>query len=96
MVYEISLTDGFVISDDQLRLDISDDQLRLDMAFIHRALAGAYWTVDRTAFLTERIIANCLCFGIYRQSGDQIDRTSSPGDQCVVFFIRHESRDTLL
>jgi GNAT superfamily N-acetyltransferase len=51
---------------------ISDDRARLDMAFVHAALAGSYWAADRPRALTERSVANCLCFGIYAADGSQV------------------------
>lgn len=63
MVHEVSLPDGLLIS---------DDRSRLDLAFIHEALADAYWTVGRPRAHTERSIAHCLCFGIYLPDGRQI------------------------
>lgn len=55
-VHQVTLPNGYVIS---------DDRHRLDMKFVHASLAQAYWSVDRPRAVTERSVANCLCFGIY-------------------------------
>lgn len=55
-VHDVTLPNGYTIS---------DDRARLDMAFVHASLGQAYWAVDRPEALTERSVANCLCFGIY-------------------------------
>lgn len=41
------------------------------MAFVHAALADAYWAIGRPRALTERSWANCLCFGLYAPDGAQ-------------------------
>jgi GNAT superfamily N-acetyltransferase len=63
MVHEVSLPNGYLIS---------DDRARLDMEFVHESLADAYWAVGRPRALTERSWANCLCFGIYAPDGGQV------------------------
>jgi GNAT superfamily N-acetyltransferase len=62
-VHAVSLSNGYVIS---------DDPERLDMEFVHCALADAYWAIGRPRALTERSWANCLCFGIYSIDGTQV------------------------
>jgi GNAT superfamily N-acetyltransferase len=62
-VHAVSLSNGYVIS---------DDRERLDMEFVHGALADAYWAIGRSRALTERSWANCLCFGIYSIDGTQV------------------------
>ena len=52
--------------------EISEDRARIDMAFVHEALEGSYWAADRPRALTERSVANCLCFGIYAADGSQV------------------------
>jgi GNAT superfamily N-acetyltransferase len=63
MVHAVTLPNGYVIS---------DERARIDMAFVHDALAGAYWAVGRPRAVTERSWANCLCFGIYAPDGVQV------------------------
>jgi len=49
---------------------ISDDREALDMAVIHRFLSlDSCWAQDRPLAVTQRAIANSLCFGIYAPSG---------------------------
>jgi GNAT superfamily N-acetyltransferase len=55
-VHDVTLPNGYTIS---------DDRARLDMPFVHASLAEAYWSVDRPRAVTERSFANCLCLGIY-------------------------------
>lgn len=62
-VHAVPLPNGYVIS---------DDRARLDMDFVHTSLATAYWAIHRPRAVTERSAANCLCFGVYAPSGEQI------------------------
>ncbi|MCB8878186.1 GNAT family N-acetyltransferase [Acidisoma silvae] len=62
-VHAVLLTNGYVIS---------DDRAKIDMAFVHRSLATAYWAMNRPPAVTERSMANCLCFGIYAPPGEQV------------------------
>jgi GNAT superfamily N-acetyltransferase len=62
-LHAVTLSNGYVIS---------DDRERLDMEFVHSALADAYWAIGRPRALTERSWANCLCFGIYSIDGTQV------------------------
>ena len=55
-VHAVTLSSGYVIS---------DDRARLDMGFVHASLAEVYWGAKRVPAVTERSFANCLCFGIY-------------------------------
>lgn len=76
---------------------ISDDRTRLDMAFVHHALAGAYWSLDRPRAVTERSWANCLCFGLYAPSGEMAGFARLLTDYATRahlgdVFIRPESR----
>lgn len=52
---------------------ISTEQDRLQVDVVHRYLTTeAYWTTGRTRTMTEKAIANSLCFGLYhgdRQMG---------------------------
>jgi GNAT superfamily N-acetyltransferase len=50
----------------QAAYTISTDQAKLQLDVIHRYLTEeAYWTTDRTRAMTEKSIANSLCFGVY-------------------------------
>lgn len=62
-VHAVPLPSGYVISDDRAKIDV---------AFVHKSLATAYWAIHRPPAVTERSIANCLCFGIYAPSGEQV------------------------
>ncbi len=51
-------------------MDISTDQARLDIDLIHRFLSGeSYWAQGRAREVTERAIAESLCFGVYDARG---------------------------
>jgi GNAT superfamily N-acetyltransferase len=63
MAYEISLPNGYAVS---------DDQARLDMTVIHGFLEDAYWARGRDRALTERSIANCIALGAYAPGGAQV------------------------
>lgn len=46
---------------------VSDDAARLDVKAVHDFLAGqSYWAEHIPRSITERAIANSLCFGLYR------------------------------
>jgi GNAT superfamily N-acetyltransferase len=62
-VHAVTLSNGYVIS---------DDRTRIDMEFVHNSLSSAYWAVNRPRAVTERSATNCLCFGIYAPGGVQI------------------------
>ena len=62
-VHAVNLPNGYVIS---------DDRVRLDMAFVHASLAGVHWAADRPRAVTERSWANCLCFGVYAPDSGQV------------------------
>ena len=62
-VHAVELLNGYVIS---------DDRVRLDMEFIHASLADVYWAASRQRALTERSWANCLCFGVYAPDETQV------------------------
>ena len=48
---------------------ISTDKARLQVDVIHGYLTKeAYWTTGRTREMTEKTIANSLCFGVYDQA----------------------------
>jgi GNAT superfamily N-acetyltransferase len=45
---------------------ISTDKHRLDVDFVHAYLSGeSYWAKGRSRAVTEKAIANSLCFGVY-------------------------------
>lgn len=47
---------------------LSSDPARLDVAWVHGELcAKSYWAQGRTLVMQERIIANSLNFGLYRE-----------------------------
>lgn len=60
---EVTLPNGYVIS---------DDRSRLDMDFVHASLATVNWATGKPRNVIERGWANCLCFGIYSPDGEQV------------------------
>ncbi len=51
---------------------ISTDRALLDVDFIHEYLSGqSYWAAGRSRAVTEKAIANSLCFGVY-EHGRQV------------------------
>lgn len=55
-----------------MNLEISTDPQRLDMDVIHRFLSErSYWAEGRPLEVTQRALANSLCFGVY-SDGQQI------------------------
>ncbi len=51
-------------------LMISTDKSRLDVDYVHAYLSGeSYWAKGRSRAVTEKAIANSLCFGVY--AGDR-------------------------
>jgi len=63
VIHTVTLSSGYVVS---------DERARLDMEFVHESLAGVYWAVNRPRALTERSWANCLCFGAYAPDGAMV------------------------
>ena len=61
MPHEITLPNGYVIS---------DDRTRLDMAFVLDSLETTAWGAGRPRAVMTRSWANCLPFGIYTPAGD--------------------------
>ena len=51
---------------------ISTDRQQLDIATIHGFLRTAYWCEGIPLEIVERAIENSLCFGIYKQTGEQV------------------------
>jgi GNAT superfamily N-acetyltransferase len=75
-VYEVSLADGWVISDDRARLDVE---------LVHRYIADeSYWARGRSRAIMERCIANSLCFGLYAPDGSQAGFTRVVSDRAVI------------
>ena len=60
MAHMITLENGYTIS---------DERARIDMEFVHASMAQTYWGADRARSITERSVANCLCFGVYGPDG---------------------------
>lgn len=63
MVHTIVLTTGHVIS---------DDRARIDMEMVFTSLARTYWAATQPRDRIARSWANCLTFGVYAPSGEQI------------------------
>ncbi|MCU1302044.1 MAG: GCN5-related N-acetyltransferase [Candidatus Sulfotelmatobacter sp.] len=51
---------------------ISTDRDRLDRDVVHGFLTNCYWAKGISREVVARSIENCLCFGIYDNSGAQI------------------------
>jgi GNAT superfamily N-acetyltransferase len=51
---------------------VNDDRKRINMGFVHRALAGVYWAVNRPKELTVRAFDHSLCLGVYSPDGTQV------------------------
>jgi GNAT superfamily N-acetyltransferase len=51
---------------------ISTDRDRLDRDVVHGFLTNCYWAKGISREVVARSIENCLCFGIYENSGAQI------------------------
>jgi GNAT superfamily N-acetyltransferase len=62
-VSEVTLPNGYIIS---------DDRDRLDMDFVHTSLATVNWSAGQPRALIDRSWSNCLCFGIYSPDGGQV------------------------
>lgn len=60
---EVTLPNGYVIS---------DNRSRLDMEFVHTSLKTASWTIGQPRALIDRSWFSCLCFGIYSPDGGQV------------------------
>ena len=66
--------------------EISTDTHRLDVDVIHRFLAGAYWSKNRSRAVVERSIDHAICFGLYRGS-DQIGFARVITDRATFAYI---------
>ncbi|MBN8892645.1 MAG: hypothetical protein BGP12_10835 [Rhodospirillales bacterium 70-18] len=63
MTLDVTLADGY---------RISDDPALLDLDAIHAYLAGeSYWALGRSRAVMERGIAHALCLGLYAPGGAQ-------------------------
>ena len=63
MVHTVVLLTGHVIS---------DDRARIDMEMVFASLAGTYWAANQPRPRIARSWANCLLFGVYAPSGEQV------------------------
>ncbi len=63
MVHTVVLSSGHVIS---------DDRRRIDMKMVFASLAETYWAADRPRDVLVRSWANCLPFGVYAPTGEQV------------------------
>jgi GNAT superfamily N-acetyltransferase len=64
MSYDVSAPAGYMISDDQRRLD-------MDVVY-HFLSTQAYWALGRSRKLCARSFLNCICFGLYAPDGSQV------------------------
>ena len=53
--------------------EISTSHARLDMDFVHRELAGTYWSPAIPREVVEKAAANSMVFGIYRAGAGQVE-----------------------
>ncbi len=51
---------------------ISDDRTRIDMEMVFTSLAETYWAANQPRARIARSWANCLLFGLYSPTGEQI------------------------
>ena len=52
---------------------ISTDKTKLDIEKIHNYISKeSYWAMERTMEQTQSTIKNCLCFGMYSKSNEQL------------------------
>jgi GNAT superfamily N-acetyltransferase len=51
---------------------ISDDPARLDVAAIHAYLTRSYWAAGIPLEIIERSVRNSLCLGLYTAAGEQV------------------------
>ncbi|MCW3014473.1 MAG: family N-acetyltransferase [Solirubrobacterales bacterium] len=67
---------------------LSTDPSRLDVDLIHAFLSErAYWAIGRTREVTERAIANSLCFGAYADDGAQVAFARVVTDRAVFAYL---------
>ena len=75
-MYEVKRDDGWVISDDQSRLDVD---------LLHRYLSEeSYWARGRSRAIVERSLPNSLCFGLYAPDGSQAGFARVVSDRAVI------------
>jgi N-acetylglutamate synthase-like GNAT family acetyltransferase len=56
--------DGFVVTDDRLRVDLD---------VVHGYLTRSYWSAGIPRYIVERAVENSMCFGVYEEgSGRQV------------------------
>lgn len=53
------------------KYELSDDRNRIDGDFVYRELSNSYWAEAIPRALTDKSIANSLCFGVY-SNGTQV------------------------
>ena len=67
---------------------ISTDKSRLDVDMIAAFLSErSYWAKGRTRDKIEKTIANCLCFGLYTDEGQQVGFARVVTDYAVFGWI---------
>jgi len=75
-MYQVTLPDGWTIS---------DDRSRLDLELLHRFLSvEAYWARGRSRAIMERAFANSLCFGLYAPDGSQAGFARVVSDHAII------------
>jgi GNAT superfamily N-acetyltransferase len=60
---EETLPDGYLVSDDPVRLDVSA---------IHAYLTRSYWAAGIPREIVERAVRGSLCVGLYTAGGEQV------------------------
>lgn len=62
-MFQQTLGDGYLISDEPARLDV---------AAIHGYLTRSYWAAGIPREIVERSVRNSLCLGLYTAAGEQV------------------------
>ena len=89
MAWELTLANGY---------RLSDDRARLDVGMLHRYLSEeCYWAIGRSLETVERSIAHSLCLGLYAPDGTQAGFARAMTDYAVRahlvdVFVRPEHR----
>ena len=52
--------------------EISSDPARLDFKVIYGFIANSYWAANIPEQVLKKALDNSLCFGVYRDSGEQV------------------------
>jgi len=67
--------------------EISTSHARLDMDFVHRELAGTYWSPAIPREVVEKAAANSMVFGIYRAGAGQVGYARLVTDKATFAYL---------